>query len=65
METLEGKGRASRAAVEGKARRKQGLGDDRLAEEGRMGRRLQGGEDFHLSISRYQVCHHHIAQRDF
>ena len=54
METLEGKGRASRVAVEGRARRKQGLGDDRLAEEGRMGRRLQGGEDFHLSESMTQ-----------
>ena len=54
METLEGKGRASRAAVEGRGRRKQGLGDDRLAEEGRMGRRLQGGEDSHLNESMIQ-----------
>ena len=54
LETLEGKGRASRAAVEGRAQRKQGLGDDRLAEEGRMGRRLQGGEDSHLNESMIQ-----------
>ena len=54
LETLEGKGRASGAAVEGRARRKQGLGDDRLAEEGRMGRRLQGGEDSHLKESMIQ-----------
>ena len=54
LETLEGKGRASRAAVEGRGRRKQGLGDDRLAEEGRMGRRLQGGEDSHLNESMTQ-----------
>ena len=50
--TWEGKGRASRAAVGGRERMMQGLGGVRPAGEGKKGRRPQGGEDFHLSISR-------------
>ena len=50
METSEGKGRASRAAVGGRERTKQEPDDGRPGGEGKTGRRLQGGEDFHLNI---------------
>ena len=49
LETSEGKGRASRAAVGGRERRKQGPGGGRPGGEGRTGSWPQGGEDFHLS----------------